>query len=215
MSHRPSPRSSVHTRTNARTPARAAALLLALGLSLALSLGTVLAGAAPAHAGKRTLVDERRDVLKQVGTREPRVAPGNRSADVVRFVTTMTRERLVLSTTTRDLPKNFWAMLWSVRTDVGTTYDVDLMRTGNVSFSLSAGGVDVPCEGVQRNVNANRAKVTVSLPLVCLGDPASVRTGAGAAATDRDFGRIFTDDAARSGAFRTQGLALGRTVKRG
>ena len=186
---------------------------------LALTLGfcgaTVIAGAAPAQAGKRTLVDARGDVLKQVGTREPRVAPRVRNADVVRFVTTMTRQQLVLSTTTRDLPKNFWAMLWSVRTDTGTTYDVDLMRTGNVSFSLSAGGVDVPCEGVRRTVNPARAKVTVSVPLVCLGEPASVRTGAGAAATDRDFGRIFTDDAARSGAFRDQGLALGRTVKRG
>lgn len=211
MSHRCSPRPSPR---RAR-PARVLAVLAALLLSVSLSLGTVLVSAAPAHAGKRTLIDERRDVLVQVGSREPRVAPRARAADVVRFVTTMTRKKLVLSTTTRDLPKNYWAMLWSVRTEIGTTYDVDLMKTGNLSFSLSTGGVDVPCEGRTRSVRPARATVTVTVPLACLGSPAGVRTGAGAAATDRDFGRILTDDAGRSGAFRQQGLALGRTVKRG
>lgn len=207
MSHRPSPRTSPR-------PGPAAALTAVL-LAVSLSLGTVLAAAAPAHAGRRTLVDERGDVLKQVGSREPRIAPGARAADVVRFVTTMTRQKLVLRTTTRDLPKNFWAMLWSVRTDLGAAYDVDVMKTGGVSSSLSTGGVDVPCVGLTRSVRPARATVTVTVPLACLGGPTTVRTGAGAAATDRDFGRILTDDAARSGAFRDQRLALGRTVKRG
>ncbi|MCY7396146.1 MAG: hypothetical protein LH468_08365 [Nocardioides sp.] len=181
----------------------------------ALALATVAATAAPAQAGRRTLVDDKRDVIKRVGAGEAKLAPSNQSADVRRFVTTLTQQKLVLSTTVRALPRNYWAMLWQVQTDTGATYTIDLLKTGGVTFALSTGGVDVPCEAMTKSVNPVKGKVTAVVPLTCLGMPGAVRAGAGAAATDRDFGRIFTDDAARTGKIRPDRLRLGRTVKRG
>lgn len=188
--------------------------VLAAG-ALAVSSLAVASSASPAYAGRRTLVDAKGDVVKKVGAQHAKPAPGNQSADVRRFVTTLTKQRLVLSTTVRTLPKNYWAMLWQVQTDAGATYSVDLLKTGDVKFALSVGDVEVPCATMVKSVNPVKGKVTAVIPLSCLGLPAWVRTGAGAAATDRDFGRIFTDDAARTGTFRQDALALGKTVKRG
>lgn len=210
MSHRFFPRPSWSS----------AAAVLAGGLALVTLVSTVtmvalVATAAPAHAGRRTITDERRDVVKRVGDRAPKLAPGNDTADIRFFVTTLSRQRLTLSTTVRELPRNYWAMSWQVRTDAGTTYTVDLLKTGAVRFALSSNGVQIPCEGMLRSVNPVKGKVTAKVPLVCLGSPVAVRAGAGAAATDRDFGRIFTDDAMLPGTLRKSGLKLGKTVKRG
>lgn len=170
--------------------------------------------AAPAHAGRRTVTDVAGDVIKQVGTKPPRPAVKTAEADVTTFVTTFGKRKLTLSTTVRDLPKNYWAMLWEVQTDAGVLYDIDLLKTGTVRFTLSSATVPVVCE-MTRKVNPVKDKVTITIPLTCLGSPGSVRTGAGAAATRRDFKRIYTDDAGQAGVYSNDGLALGRTVRPG
>lgn len=194
----------------------AAVLVLTSATTLTATLTTTFAPtatAAPAHAGRRTITDARHDVLKQVGDRAPRPAVHFRGADITTFVTTLRRSELVLTTSVRDLPKNYWAMLWQVRTDAGTLYDIDLLKTGTVRFQLSVAGAAVPCT-MTRKVNPDKSRVTVSVPLSCLGEPGSVRTGAGAAATSRDFGRIWTDDALKDGRYSSSRLKLGNTVKR-
>jgi hypothetical protein len=183
--------------------------------SVVLALTAALALAGPAHAGRRTVLDPANDVVKQIGQEPQKAAPHYDASDVTRFVTTLTQTRLVLSTGVRNLPKNYWAMLWEVQTDAGTRYDIDLLKTGEVRFSVRTGGIEVPCEGMTRKADQLHSRVTVSLPLSCLGEPTTVRTGAGAAASTRSLGRIYTDDAQRVGAYSGSELALGRTVKRG
>lgn len=168
--------------------------------------------AAPAHAGKRTITDAQNDVIKQVGSKPPKPAVKYAAADVTTFVTTFSKKKLTLSTTVRELPKNYWAMLWQVQTDAGTLYDIDLLKTGTVKFQLSVAKVPVVCE-MDRSVNPVKGKVTITVPLTCLGSPASVRTGAGAAATSRDFARIYTDDAGLPGVYSSDALQLGRPVR--
>lgn len=180
---------------------------------LALVASVALAG--PAHAGRRTVLDPANDVVKQIGQDPQKPAANYAASDVTRFVTTFTNTRLVLSTGVRNLPKNYWAMLWEVQTDAGTRYDIDLLKTGEVRFLIRTGGIDVPCEGMTRKADQLHSRVTIAVPLACLGEPQTVRTGAGAAATTRSLGRIYTDDAQRAGTYSTAELALGRTVKRG
>lgn len=194
----------------ARLP-RALALLVVLAVLTALGVGAL---ASPAEATRRTVSDSRHDVLKQTGQQAPERAPQNASADLVRFTTSMGRRTLVLSSTVRSLPRNYWAMLWRVRTDAGVEHTVDLLKTGEVRLTLSQAGTPVACEGLRKKVERRRDRVVVAVPLRCLGSPTSVQTGAGSAATERDFGRIFTDDALRGGRFTQGDLRLGRPVKR-
>ena len=95
----------------ARLP-RALALLVVLAVLTALGVGAL---ASPAEATRRTVSDSRHDVLKQTGQEAPERAPQNASADLVRFTTSMGRRTLVLSSTVRSLPRNYWAMLWRVQ----------------------------------------------------------------------------------------------------
>lgn len=195
-------------------PPRARPLRTAIAAG-AVGLTAALVVAAPAHATRRTVEDARGDVLKQAGTKDPVVAANNASADLVRFVADLRPSELVLTTTVRALPKNYWAMLWRLQTDTGVDYTVGLLKTGTVSFELNQAGAAVVCDGLIKKVEPRASRVSVTVPLTCLGSPATIRAGAGTATTSSDFGRIYTDDALRTAKFTQDALRLGRPVKQG
>ncbi len=202
-----------------RTVARLVAVLVPVALLVP----------AAAHAEKVETIDPAADVL-YLGETEQGAddldnllpAPDNTTADVVRTVVDHAEARLRVRIDLRELSRSRtdFAVL-RVRTPAGT-FEVEVERVGRrPKADLTRRSRTVECPRLRAANDRAAARVTVTIPSSCLGDPRWVQVGAGVVslgtvttAEGAEQVVVFADDAHRAGEIRDR-IALGPKVRRG
>ena len=202
--------------------------MIAGGLRLlSVVLPAVLLTPVAAHADRLVTEDAVGDVVSveptesgedELGNLVP--APDNTVADVVRTTVDHTDSRLRIRIDLRELgsARLYYAGV-RVRTSRGT-YEVEIDDLGRrPKPDLTRGGGAVECSRLRADTGT--ARVTVTIPTVCLEGPRWVQVGVGVAAaemvTNADGSEgivLHGDDAHRAGDIRNQ-IALGPKVRRG
>ncbi len=202
-----------------------------LALRLLALVPLALLTPAAAHAEKVVTTDPTADVVYLGPTEQGQgdtdnlvPAPDNTTADVTRTVVDHTESRVKVRIDLRELGRAevYFAVL-QVRTPAGTfevETDQHLARRPKVEMTRRSRAVE--CRRLRAVTDRTDARVTITVPTSCLGDPRWVQVGAGVASLETVTGAdgaeqalVFADDAHRVGTVGYDNLSKGPKVRRG
>ncbi|MFJ9316427.1 hypothetical protein ACIRN4_19725 [Pimelobacter simplex] len=177
--------------------ARWAAVLMAAGAAVT----TVVATPALASAADYTHVDASRDArsdrLDSADDSPGRLDRREASVDIRKIRVAHTADHVVVKIRTRAaLPTRAFFVGVSLRTPGGDSYDAGYFKMlGSTRLDLTRGNDTVECAGLRTDIDRPRRLTTIVVPTTCIGSPAWVRAGVGAARFDRK--RMWADDGLR------------------
>lgn len=200
---------------------RALALALASAIVPVLALGAVT----PAHADTHAHRDAARDVVSgtadESGDDISRPEPERREGDVrwlrVNHTPRVVRVTVGLDQLTRGSGGLSAFHVVSVLPDRGRRVDIEITVSGTdyQGQTRFSSGKRSRCGGLRTRIDYVNDTVQVSVPRSCVGNPRSVRVGAGSGSFDlRPEGRLYADDAQLDGRVENN-LAFGPPVRRG
>jgi hypothetical protein len=188
--------------------------------TLALSAVALALVAVPAaaFAGSTQHTDPGRDVQQvTVKGSHPtiRTVPAHRAGDIVHFRAAYTTKRLTESVRLRALTGK-WFYEGRIETPKGR-YDLNVLRDSHGTHAQLTKGKGelktIDCSGLAEQVRAHARTVSVTVPASCLGDPSSVRVGAGMLSFAQGGKIIYADDALRKAGVKEHDFTLSKRLK--
>lgn len=167
-----------------------------LGATLGLTTALLVSSAGVASAQSWSLADAVGDVVKDAGDGSVTTVVNQAQGDVVRTTISHTRTKVVIRIRMRAVPRGDWAAFAEVRTP-RTSFDLTQVKIDGGRFfqvSKTNGGRPVRCAAKSSRIDRTALVLTVARS--CLGNPRTVRAGAGVVVFEGED-TAYGDDALR------------------
>jgi hypothetical protein len=152
-----------------------------LGTATALAVRTL--ALAPAAQAATWRHDDATGDVRRLGiddSAEGRPARGSTAADLTRLRVVHGADRVVVTLSVRDLQPGPKGVFVEYLTDEPGRFKAELIRLDDYeTLRLTHGGEPVDCADLRERRDTRGDSVRISVPRSCLGDPDTVRVGAG------------------------------------